>query len=403
MPDRSGTEPLPRHLLIALGVLWLLMFTVRSQFIAILPLLPAIGQETGASTASLGWLVSGYALAIGVTTLFWGPVSDRIGRRKILIIGSSSVAVALMLHGFVHSYAGFLIARVVTGMVAGMCTSGILAYMGDAFPSSRRGWAMGVVISGFAFGQVAGLPLATWMADIHGYRTPFVAFGGLMALCAVGIWLFVPQPENVVPRRRPLPELMADYPHILASRELGTAMVVGILILSGMSVYITYLPIWMHDVLHMTPQQTAWTFSLAAVAILVAAPRAGRLSDRIGRRWVIAGGTAAVGVLVLLTPVAGLFPYGVTILYFVMMGFGSSRASSFRTLQTELVPDVFRGQYLSLGNAFEQLGFGVGSALAGLLYANFGFFANCASVSIFSAIVVVFVFLRLPETRNASA
>lgn len=403
MPDPSGSNPLPRAMYFTLGVLWLLMFTVRSQFIAVLPLLPDIGRQTGASPAALAWLVSSYALALGVTALFWGPLSDRIGRRRILLMGSSAIAVALLLHGLVQTFEEFLLVRILTGMVAGMCTSGILAYIGDAFPSGRRGWAMGVVISGFAFGQVAGLPLATWVAGETGYHTPFIAFGVLMAICAFGVWLFVPQPEHVTPQRRKLTELLADYRRIVTSRELGAALIVGVLVLSGMSVYVTYLPMWMHDSLGMTPQQTAWAFSLAAMAILLAAPRAGRLSDRIGRRWVIVGGTSAVGVLVLLTPLSGTLEYGVHVLYFIMMGFGSARASSFRALQTELVPDVFRGQYLSLANACEQLGFGVGSALAGLLYAEFGFIANCAAVSIFSACVVAFVLLRLPETRSASA
>ncbi|MFW5734120.1 MAG: MFS transporter [Oceanidesulfovibrio sp.] len=108
---------------------------------------------------------------------------------------------------------------------------------GNAFPMARRGWAMGVVISGFAFGQVAGLPVATWLAGAAGYKAPFMAFGALMAACAVCVWLFAPQPEHIVPKRRALSELLADYHRIASSRDLCTALVVGVLVLSGMSVY----------------------------------------------------------------------------------------------------------------------------------------------------------------------
>jgi len=139
--------------------LWLLVFAASSQIMIISPILPRIGEELGIAESVLGTLVSAYSLMVGVFAIISGPISDKIGRRRILLLGTGIMTVALLLHHFVVGYYSFLAVRVFAGMAGGVLSGAAVAYIGDFFPYDRRGWATGWVMSGMAAGQIAGIPL----------------------------------------------------------------------------------------------------------------------------------------------------------------------------------------------------------------------------------------------------
>ena len=86
--------------------LWLMVFTAASQTIIVTPILPLIGEELGVAASLLGLLVTVYSLALAVAAVVMGPISDRIGRRQVLLIGSGTLAVMLLLHGLVQTVRG---------------------------------------------------------------------------------------------------------------------------------------------------------------------------------------------------------------------------------------------------------------------------------------------------------
>ena len=161
--------------------LWLLVFSSASQTMIIAPILPQIGDDLGIADAALGTLVSVYSLMVGIFAILSGPVSDRIGRRRILLVGCGAMTVALILHTLVSDYASFLTVRMFAGMAGGMLSGAAVSYIGDYFPYERRGWATGWVMSGSAFGQIVGIPIGIVLAGQWGFRAPFYIFAVTMA------------------------------------------------------------------------------------------------------------------------------------------------------------------------------------------------------------------------------
>ncbi len=94
-----------------LFALWLLVFSASSQIMIISPMLPQIGTELNVPEAMQGTLVSAYALMVGVFALVMGPISDKIGRRRILLLGTGAMTLALVLHGVARDYYTFLFVR----------------------------------------------------------------------------------------------------------------------------------------------------------------------------------------------------------------------------------------------------------------------------------------------------
>ena len=101
--------------------LWMLVFAASSQIMIITPILPRIGEELGIGESALGTLVSAYSIMVGIFAIAAGPVSDKIGRRRILLLGTAIMTGTLLMHHFVVGYYSFLAVRVGAG-----CAGGIL-------------------------------------------------------------------------------------------------------------------------------------------------------------------------------------------------------------------------------------------------------------------------------------
>jgi predicted MFS family arabinose efflux permease len=121
--------------------LWLLVFSASSQIMIISPILPQIGEELSIPDTLLGTLITAYSLMVGLFAIISGPISDRFGRRRILIMGTGIMTVALICHYLVVDYYSFLAVRIFAGSAGGILSGAAVSYIGDYFPYSRRGWA----------------------------------------------------------------------------------------------------------------------------------------------------------------------------------------------------------------------------------------------------------------------
>ena len=119
---------------LVLFALWLLMFSASGQVLLISPLLPTIAAEFDVPVGLLGTLLTPYAVALAIFALWVGPISDRVGRRRILIGGSAAMTLALLLHWFADSYAMLMALRALAGACGGILTGVSVAYVGDFFP-----------------------------------------------------------------------------------------------------------------------------------------------------------------------------------------------------------------------------------------------------------------------------
>lgn len=387
-----------------LFILWLVVFSFASQVMIIAPILPRIAEQLNVTTGLLGTLITAYALAVGVFALMTGPISDRVGRRRILLVGSALMTVALTAHGFVESFASLFAARMFAGGAGGILNGAAIAYVGDYFPRERRGWASGWVLSGLAAGQIAGIPIGIGLATAFGFRAPFVAFALVMGVASVLIWRLVPQPNT---RRSEGPlrvrSAITEYASLLHQPGVAAASTMFALVFLSFPLYIAYLPLWLETTLGATGGSIALLFFVGGIGNVLAGPEAGRLSDRVGRKPVIIGTSLAVTAVILVTPfvVVGLWP--VYIVFFVAMGLFASRGSSFQALLTELVPDEHRGSLMSLTAATGQIGFAIGGALAGVVFVGFesGYIASAflAAAGCFALAVVAWRYLPEPSAE----
>jgi len=391
----SARNSNPRLVLFAL---WLMVFSASSQVIIVSPILPRIGEALGIPEALQGWLITSYALMLSVFALITGPISDRIGRRRILLVGCGSMAGALLLHGVADSFLSLLAVRAVAGAAGGMLSGGAVAYVGDYFPYERRGWANGWVMSGIAFGQIIGIPVGTLLADWFGFRWAFLMFALTMLLATFLIWRFVPQPE-VERDRHPLSlrRALANYADLLKQPEVTAATVVYFLMFFGIGLYVIYLPTWLEENLGVSGAAIASLFFVGGIANVLTGPLAGRLSDDLGRKPLIIASCVGLGLVMPATTyvVTNMWvAYGMFALAMVMV---AMRMSPLQSLMTALAPAQRRGILMSLAVAIGQLGIGIGAAVAGLAYTEYGYLSNTVIAAVSIGLMAWFVQRYLPE------
>ena len=400
-PDSVLSPPDPPSQYLIIFTLWLLVFSASSQIMIIAPILPLIGEELGIADAALGTLISAYSLMVGMFAILSGPVSDRVGRRRILILGCLTMTAALILHAFVVGYYSFLLVRVFAGSAGGMLSGAAVSYIGDAFPYERRGWATGWVMSGSAFGQIIGIPLGIVMASRWGFQSPFYMFAVTMAATVLLLFYAVPQPDvRRTEHALSVRKAASDYWDMLRRPEIAWAAIAFFLMFLGVSVFVVYLPTWLERNLGATGGQIALMFLIGGIANVLVGPYAGKTSDRIGRRGIILLACVGLSIVMLLTvPLVAsmLMAYA---MFFLTMVLVAMRTSPFSALLTSLVQDERRGSLMSLTVALGQMGFAFGGAVAGPLFANVGYFSNTliSAGLILSMGLIVWFFIPEPKS-----
>lgn len=398
VPTDAVGSPFLGNPKLILFVLWLVMFVSGSQVMIIAPILPEIGEQLRIPERLLGTLVTADAVMVGLFAFVAGPVSDRVGRRRILLLGTSFLAVALATHALAVSYATLLMARAFAGAAGGILSGAAIAYVGDYFPYERRGWATGWVMSGMSFSQIVGIPVGTLLAARFGFRAPFLLFGLLIATTAILVWRGVPQP-NVARNPSSLSPLgiFRSYVALLRRPEILAAAVIFFLMFGGNSLFLIFLPVWLTAELGASGGQIASMFFVGGLASVISGPRAGKLSDRIGRKKLIIGASLALSVAMGLAPFLIRGFTAAYVFFFVTMLLFSARIGPFQALNTALVSPQQRGALMSLTVGLGQLGFGIGSAFAGLLYERGGFVWNSTGAAASIAVVAWMVWQLLPE------
>jgi len=394
----------PSAPLLIVFTLWLLVFSSASQTMIISPILPMIGTQLAIPDARLGTLVSAYSVMVGIFAILAGPFSDKIGRRRILILGCAAMTVALVLHFFVAGYYSFLLVRIFAGSSGGILSGAAVSYIGDAFPYHRRGWAMGWVMSGSAFGQIIGIPLGIVMAARWGFRSPFYLFAATMAVTVLLLFFGVPQPD-VKRTQHPLSvrKAASDYSVMLRRPEVAWAAAAYFLMFLGVSVFVIYLPTWLERDLGATGDQIALMFLVGGIANVATGPQAGRLSDRIGRKGIILLACVGLSTVMVLTVPLVTSMAAAYVAFFLTMVLVAMRISPFSALLTALVQDERRGSLMSLTVALGQVGFALGGAVAGPLFADVGYLSNTVLGAVFVLGMGLIVWFRIPEPARHSA
>ena len=185
-----------------LGVLAFCAFLVGMDSMLVSTLIPAMTLTAHVPAHDGGLLVTMYALLYGLSAPLFGPVSDRLGRKPVLILGLFIFAVGTALTGFGNTFIAMLAFRAVSGLGGAVIMPTVFALIGDTIPYERRGQAMGVIMGALLSASVVGVPLGSFLAYGTTWRSPFWVVG---VLAGIGVLVVLTKvPATPPPRTIPL-------------------------------------------------------------------------------------------------------------------------------------------------------------------------------------------------------
>src|SRR5580658_8616163 len=160
-------------------------------------LAPYIAPEFHLTHEQVGMLASVLAITWAVSTLFFGALSDRFGRRRILIPAVFAFSLLSWLSGVAHTFHQLLLVRALMGIAEGPCWSIMTALIEESSTPSRRGRNIGIVVSAGALVGLAAAPiLTTQVAARFGWRWAFFVAGAPGLISAILICLYVKEPQT---------------------------------------------------------------------------------------------------------------------------------------------------------------------------------------------------------------
>lgn len=167
----------------------------------VLPLLPGHAAEFSSSETAIGALVASFSLMQFLVAPWWGRLSDRIGRRPVILLGLASSALSYLLFAVAGNYWVLLLSRVIAGGL-GATVNVAQAYLADITPPAGRARAMGMIGMAFGLGFIIGPALAA-ITSHAGATVPGVTAAGFCLVSLVLGWRFLPetrehQPSNTV-------------------------------------------------------------------------------------------------------------------------------------------------------------------------------------------------------------
>nr|WP_263326720.1 MFS transporter [Neobacillus sp. Marseille-Q6967] len=160
----------------ALPILFLVMFLVMIGFGIIIPVLPFYAEQMGANSFQLGLLMAVYSLMQLIFAPFWGRLSDRIGRKPVMMIGIAGLAISFFIQALATELWMLFAARIIGGLLSSANMPTAMAYVADITTPENRGKGMGIVGAAVGLGFVFG-PAIGGIFSQNSMSTPFFLAG----------------------------------------------------------------------------------------------------------------------------------------------------------------------------------------------------------------------------------
>lgn len=418
----EGEDP-PVRVGLLLGVLLVSVAVAVLANSMVLVLVPEIGRDFAASPGGLAWVVTAFSLTFAVTTPLYGRVADVFGVRRVFAFGLAVFIAGSLLAGLAPDIGWHLVGRVLQGGGSAAVPALGSVAIARALPPGRRGFGFGIVGTGVGAGQALGPPLAGFVAEVAGWRWPFLGaallitpllflaprvlpdgrpdadatwrridlIGGVLLGAAVGLGLFgltrgqqvgfgavsswgaalaaVLLAAGFVVRIRRTPRPFVP-PALLTHGPFVNAVGVGFLAMFGYLGTILLVPLLIATVNGLGVGQVGLVLLPGALAVAVLSSPAGRLSDRLGpRRLVGIGLGILVAAALTLSTAAGGSAFVLSGVTFAL-GVGlASITSPLINAVAAAVPSEHAGVGLGLYQGAFFLGGGTGAAVLGTVLA----------------------------------
>ena len=291
--------PAPAASRSALFVLFGVVFINLVGFGIVVPLLPFYGQTLDAPPWQVALMFSAYSLGQFFAEPFWGRLSDRIGRKPVLLITVSANALGYLMLAFAPNIWLAIGIRLFTGLGAGNVST-VQGYVADVTPPEKRAGRMGLIGAAFGLGFIVGPGLGGLLTRTDmgalGYQMPIFVASGLCVLAALGVTVFLKESRARADAATPRPPFLSGVKDAVANPVVSRVLLVTLIYMAGFSGMESTFGFWTEARYGWGAREVGFSFmAVGIVSTLCQALIAGRLARRFGEARVLAVGSLIFG------------------------------------------------------------------------------------------------------------
>ncbi|RDU98809.1 MFS transporter [Trinickia dinghuensis] len=373
------------------------------------PLFPHMMHDLGLNFQQLGSLIGILSVAWGIWAIAMGPVSDRIGRKKMLVVTMVAFSLLSSLSGLAASFGGLMLIRAIMGVAEGAFTPASVAATGEASLPSRRGFNQGLQLSmfsllGLGFAPIIATQLLRIVPSWH-WVFMISAVPGLI-IAALIAFVLRERPKNELPH----PDVVhakAKWSELFRSRNVLLATLAILCAMAGIFVVSAMVPTYLVEVLHLDTQSMGFVVSALGFGGFVGSFGLAGVSDYIGRRPVAVISFIAAAVLLYVFSRTGANPqllfallFGISVFALGLLGLLSG------PIATEAAPlGLVASSVGFVSGTGEIFGGGLAPVIAGFIAQHFGLPATLkfalAGLAC-GAVVALFLIETAPRKRAST-
>jgi multidrug resistance protein len=331
------------------------------------PVLPDYVRRFGASPATIGLLFGSFGITLLAVSIPMGAVSDRIGRKKPLVLATVLLAVSTTAFAFANSLTTLFAARLLQGVADGVTWAVGFALIADLYGPEERGRMVGIVMSASNLGVIVGPSFGGWLYELGGIRLPFLVVAAAAALTTVA-FLLIRIPDRAAAGGVPMIRILQHRAIVMC----------GVVAAAGSATYAMLepvLPLVLDARFGLGPARIGLMFAAAAIASVILHPLYGRLSDRWGGRRLMLVGLVAGAVVLPIMNVPTDWVWMTVAMVIVFACFGLVVTPSL-TYMAEAASSTGVGSFgvvYGVYNVAWGIGLLIGPAIGGLMLQEVGF------------------------------
>jgi MFS family permease len=340
------------------------------------------------SFTQIGMVTSVFGITKALTNLGMGTLSDRVGRKPVIVVGGIVSALGGMVIASANHFAGMLLGTALIGLGGGSTFVGIMVAMTEVIPS-QIGLAMGLFQLAAYGGSTLGTSLAGYLAVAYGLRQPFTVLMVISAIGSVVSFVFVPEADV-------FRDNMSTRPRERVKITFGPMYFAGFSSKIMDSLVVSFLPLYLTglgmDIGRIATVMSAFTFSWAILQ-----PLTGYASDRFGRKKIIVVGLAGSVISIVSFTLTGIF--ALLVVCSLLLGI---EAAFFYTplvaMVSDIAPSELEGTLIGSYRFFRDMGYFVGPLLLGAIADTLGLTIAFYTTSLILLAAMVSIQIQAQET-----
>lgn len=349
-----GTRPFLAILL----SLFLAGFAIFSSLYCVQPMMPFLADFFQISPTQSSFPLSFSTIALALGLIFAGLISDRYGRKSIMVVSLFSTASLLLISSLFPVWEIFLLSRMLIGLAVSGVASVAMTYIGEEIAEKDVGFAMGLYISGTAIGGMGGRLIAGVLLDFISWQTATLVIGCINVLIAMVFYLALPASKHFKPYPMGFNRLMTSFRKNLSDPKLRLLFAQGFILMGCFVSVFNYISYHLLEQPYALSQTWIGLISIAYLSGIYSSPKAARWCQKYGREKVLPAMFVSMLIGVWVMMIASIWMVLLGLLIFTFSFFAAhSTASSWVSVQSL--------QYRAVGSSLYLFCYYMGSSVLG--------------------------------------